>query len=374
MATYNAITGLKRKAARRDLPRRKRNSLSSTVAGRMYAEQAMDECGSFLFAAQSLLVFVGIISNHPNIDLETNQPAQDLVYLLLTTVLQLLLGATEMMKLDSELLDLDDDHEDNSGFNMPLQDITLDSYSNDDECGAKTKFKKQAITTIVNALQLPDEVRLYYAPPRYYKFKVVSLVIYMLRKMSTARTHSDLCDNEFGGADRRWGYGYKWIVKQFDTKFAHLIGPQGLGVWATKFPDFAESIREYIQRDKDRTDGDGNPTVRGMPLQRIGEGEFNIFSITDCTVYEICRPGSGPAHNNNGAGRRQGWYIKQVSVVAMSFGTLLYTVSLTLLYLLTARFLRWLPQRHGGLCENPCHSLTQWNHCCSVWTYVWKAR
>jgi hypothetical protein len=48
-----------------------------------------------------------------------------------------------------------------------------------------------------------------------------------------------------------------------------------------------------------------------MPLQRIGPGEFNVFSITDCTVYEICRPGSGPANNNTGAGRRQGWYIKQ---------------------------------------------------------------
>ena len=31
----------------------------------------------------------------------------------------------------------------------------------------------------------------------------------------------------------------------------------------------------------------------------------------DCTVYEVCRPGSGPANNNNGAGRRQNWYIKQ---------------------------------------------------------------
>jgi hypothetical protein len=35
--------GLKRKAARRDLPRKKRSSLSSTVASRMFAEQAMME-------------------------------------------------------------------------------------------------------------------------------------------------------------------------------------------------------------------------------------------------------------------------------------------------------------------------------------------
>ena len=221
------------------------------------------------------------------------------------------LSAINLLILDSQLLDLDADHEDNSGFNKELLDITLDSFDNDDECEAKTRFTKQAITTIVGSLNLHDIVRIYYAPPRYYKFKVESLVIYMLRKMSTARTHCDLCDSEFGGSSARWAIGYKWIVKRFDTTFARLIGPQALSIWAPQFPVFAEKIREYIQRDKERTDRDGNPVIRGMPLQRIGPGEFNVFSVTDCTVYEVCRPGSGPANNNNGAGRRQNWYIKQ---------------------------------------------------------------
>jgi DDE superfamily endonuclease len=328
MANYNAITGRKRRAARRDLPRKKRSSLSSTVASRMYAEQAMDECRSFLLAAQSLLVYLGIIFNMPNIDLQTNQEARDFVRLLLTSVFQLLLAATEMMKLDSELLDLEDDHEDNSGFNKRLEDITLDSFLNDDECDSKLRFKKAAITTIVNALPCPDPVILYYAlpSPRYYKFKLESLVIYMLRKMSSARTHADLCDNEFGGSSARWGKGYNYIVKKFDATFARLIGPQGLAVWAPQFPEFAEHIREYIQRDKERTDRDGNQVIRGMPLQRIAPGDFNVFSVTDCTVYEISRPGSGPINNNNGAGRRQGWYIKQVSLPS---GILVYTLSLT---------------------------------------------
>jgi hypothetical protein len=50
-----------------------------------------------------------------------------------------------------------------------------------------------------------------------------------------------------------------------------------------------EKFWEYIQRDKERTDRDGNPIIRGMPLQQqiVGPGEFNVFSITDCTVYEV---------------------------------------------------------------------------------------
>jgi hypothetical protein len=89
-----------------------------------------------------------------------------------------------------------------------------------------------------------------------------------------------------------WAIDYKWIVKLFNTTFAHLIGPQALVIWVPQFPFFAEKIQEYIQPDKERTGRDGNPVIRGMPLQQIGPGEFNIFSVTDCTVYKVCWPGS----------------------------------------------------------------------------------
>jgi hypothetical protein len=305
---FNAVTGLKRKAARRDLPRKKRSTQSSTIASRMYAEQAMDEYQCLIFGCHLHLVYFGIICNMLHLH---DQHARKMAILLLISASTCYLSAIQLLILDSKLLDLDEDHDNNSGFHKELVDMTLDSFENDDDCEAKTRFTKEAITTIIGALNRPDIIRLYFAPPRYYKFKVESLVIYMLRKMSTARTHSDLCDSEFGGTSARWAMGYSWIVKLFDRHFAHLIGPTALGIWAPQFPYFAEKIREYIQRDKERTDRDGNPIIRGMPLQHIGPGEFNVFSATDCTVYEVSRPGSGPANNNNGAGRRQNWYIKQ---------------------------------------------------------------
>ena len=45
--------------------------------------------------------------------------------------------------------------------------------------------------------------------------------------------------------------------------------------------------------------------------QRYAEGDFNIFSLTDCTVYEVCRPGSGPIDPDGPSDRREDWYIKQ---------------------------------------------------------------
>ena len=101
------------------------------------------------------------------------------------------------------------------------------------------------------------------------------------------------------------------MIFYLDHRYAPLVGPAGLAVWAPDFPLFAECLRDYIMRDKERTDRHGNVTIQNMGGHYIAPGEFNIFSCTDCTVYEICRPGSGPQNNSDGAPRRNDWYIKQ---------------------------------------------------------------
>ena len=308
-ATFNAITGCKRRAARRDLPRKKRSSQSSTITTRMNAEKINEEFHFCMASSKMLLFYLHVLGEHYNGD----DGMYDMATLIVIGICYHMNAAILLLECDAELMDLQEEDLDNSGYCTPCVDVTFESFVNDDECEAKTRFTKGAITTIIGALNQPNIVRIYFHPTqgRYYKFMMESLVIYMLRKMSTARTHCDLVDSEFGGCSKRWAFGYKWILHLFDTTFAHLIGPTALEVWAPHFPYFAEKIRQYIQRDKERTDRNGNPVMLGMPLQHIGPGEFNIFSAIDCTVYEICRPGSGPANNNNGAGRRQNWYIKQ---------------------------------------------------------------
>jgi DDE superfamily endonuclease len=43
----------------------------------------------------------------------------------------------------------------------------------------------------------------------------------------------------------------------------------------------------------------------------IKAGTWNIFSVTDCTTYEICRPGSGPNSDEDGSPRNENWYVRQ---------------------------------------------------------------
>ena len=304
MALINALTGLKRKLPRYETQRNKRETGCSTVASRMYGQRAMEAFTTYLIGCyQSLILMIICIS----------RDELDVARVLCCMGAFFYTSAIEMCMLESSLLDFHN-ADDDIGFSKELVGITLDSFENDNECESKTRFRKAHIRMILDNLALGEYLRLHYNPnnPRpYYKFLVEELFIYMLRKMSTGRTHKDLCDTEFGGCSGRWGRGYNHLVKIIDNRYYNVIGPAGLRLWAPYFPLFAEAVREFIHRGKERRDNQGNVTVRGMANAYIPPGEFNVFSMTDCTVYEICRPGSGPANSDIGAPRKDGWYIKQ---------------------------------------------------------------
>ena len=226
MVATNPFTGLKRKQAKRDTSRKKRETLSSTVSGRMYAEQALMAYQVNMAGAHLTLTFALVVMT---MEIGTmTQEKRKLVSFLLLSAAYFATVAMEMILLDSQLMDITPDQEAEAGYFKQLQDISLDSYSGDDECAAKTRFSKGQIRLFVDRLELPPFIRVYYRATKYYKFRAETLIIYMLRKMSTARTHVDLADSEFGGCPKRWGTGYNYIVHKFDHRFKSLIGPTGL--------------------------------------------------------------------------------------------------------------------------------------------------
>jgi len=301
---------LKRKQSRYNTPRKKRRTASSTVASRMYAAQSVDAFYMYMKAAyMSLMVFLVSVSGRcpPGTDKD--------LFMRVTGAMSAhyFSQVVNMIKLESLLLDMHNS-EDDIPFSKGLVRIRLESFADDNECESMTRFTRGEIQMILNSLDMPEYFRMRYNPNNYkayYKFHSQELFIYMLRKMCTGRSHKDLADAEFGGCSGRWGRGYSYMVKILDGKWYRAIGPAGLRLWVHLFPEFAESIREYIHRKKARVDQQGNITFRGITETVIPAGEFNIFSFTDCTVYECCRPGSGPAANEDGSQRRDGWYIRQ---------------------------------------------------------------
>ena len=292
MAPTNPFTGLPRKLPKRDTTRKKRGTLSSTVSSRMYAEQAMMAYQINMTGANMTLTFAMVVMSTEG---DTADKRALVSFLLLSSAF-FATAAMEMIALDSRLCDISPQEGVDAGYYKELQHVTLDSYSGDDECAAKTRFAKAHIREIVDKLDLPETIRVYYHPIRYYKFMVETLVIYMLRKMSTARTHVDLANSEFGGCPKRWGTGYNYIVHKFDRRFRSLIGPTGLRTWAPYFPQFAEVIRKYLCRPKARVSNNGDPKLKCLTVGYIPPNGFNVFSFTDCSFYEICCPGSGPKH------------------------------------------------------------------------------
>lgn len=129
--------------------------------------------------------------------------------------------AKKMLCLDSILMDINDDHWNAAGCSIPLEDITIDSYQNDDECAAKTRFNKGNLRTIIAKLELPEEIQIVYhwSGKRWHRFRTETLAIYMILKMSSARTHVDLVDNKFGGWESRWSLGYRCMVDKFHNRF-----------------------------------------------------------------------------------------------------------------------------------------------------------
>jgi hypothetical protein len=292
---------------------KKKKSTSSTVAQRMYAKDAMAAYWTYMLAHKKALCYLVMLMA---LRFDFQSPGGSYLHdFLLLAAANYASKAACMLRLDSELLDLRDVDLEDIGYNNELRNITLATYINDDECENNTRFSKLELLQIISYLGFGGGngyIRVYYNGNVYYKFRAITLLIYMLRKMSTGRTHKDLADNEFGGDSSRWGRGYNWMVKYVDNKCAPLIGPDALELWAPQFPFFAETLREYIMRDKECVDENGNLiNVLNMDGLYIAPGTFNIFSVMDCTFYELCRPGSGPANDRPGAPRKEGWYVKQ---------------------------------------------------------------
>ena len=148
MAPSNPFTGLKRKQPKRETSRKKRETLSSTVSARMYSEQALlafkvNMAGANM--ALSFAVFVMVTGTDPEGD-------GAIVEFLLLSAAYFASVATQMIVLDSQLLDVTPEEEAQAGFQIPLNDVSLDSYSGDDECAAKTRFTKAQIRLIIEKL------------------------------------------------------------------------------------------------------------------------------------------------------------------------------------------------------------------------------
>ena len=137
--------------------------------------------------------------------------------------------------------------------------------------------------------------------PCRYLVPPEELVLFMLTKIATGRTNQSIIDEWFGGDYNRWSYGYRWMLRYLDDRYANIIGHQGLTRFLKDFPRFNRAIERYVQKDRRRENLDGSysiiPGLEFLP--------WDVFGFLDDSIDRICAPFSGPRGDYQGAARKE---------------------------------------------------------------------
>jgi hypothetical protein len=206
--------------------------LSSTVSACVHSDQAsMAHQVHMMGANVALTLAFSVVTTE---SLPVDEEANKMLSFLLLSAQCFAVQAVEMMRLDSLSMNDLSQEEAAAGFYIQLNEVTLDSHSGDDECTANAWFAKDQMHLAVDKLGEPDAINTICNCPEHCKFKVETLIIYMLRKMSTARAHVDLTDSEFSGCPERWGTGCNhMVVVTFKQPKTHLP-PSGMHFWLSR--------------------------------------------------------------------------------------------------------------------------------------------
>ena len=137
--------------------------------------------------------------------------------------------------------------------------------------------------------------------PLRYMIHPEEMFLFLLCKIRTGRTNQSLVDQYFGQDYSRWGFAYIWMLRYLDSRYADIIGYQGLCRYLQHFPRFNEAIEDFVTRDFNRENPDATwdsvPGLRFLP--------FDIFGWIDDSIDPTCTPFSGPRGDYAGAARRE---------------------------------------------------------------------
>ena len=120
--------------------------------------------------------------------------------------------------------------------------------------------------------------------------------------MKTGNDHTQMCDDIFGGSEKRWSLAWRWILFYLDERYKNIIGHQGLLRFVDDFPRFYTAIQQKVQQSYVHDEDEHNNTHE--ETSGLAFLPFDIFGFIDCSIDRINRPFSGPAGDYEGAGRK----------------------------------------------------------------------
>jgi hypothetical protein len=124
-----------------------------------------------------------------------------------------------------------------------------------------------------------------------YNFDPEELFLFSLTKCCHGYGNKEMCINVVGGNEKRWSYGFPWMLIYVDQRCQNIIEHQCLLRYVHQFPQFHQAMEREMQLPKTHYDTNNNP-IHTDGLLFI---PFLLDSLIDGLHNAMCRPYSGPA-------------------------------------------------------------------------------
>jgi hypothetical protein len=163
------------------------------------------------------------------------------------------------------------------------------------------------VQTQLPYIQVPTRQRNQRNTVCYYNFDPEELFLFTHSKCRTGYNNKEMCINIFGGHEKRWSYGFPWMLLYLDNRYRNIVGHQGLLRYVDQFPYFHEAMEREMQRPKTHYDVHNNPVhTPGLLFN-----PFKMAMLVDRSHDGICVPFSGPAGDYEFAPRKAQYAITQ---------------------------------------------------------------
>lgn len=163
------------------------------------------------------------------------------------------------------------------------------------------------IQTQLPYIQVPTRQRNQRNVECNYNFDPEELFLFMHTKCRTGYNNKEMCINIFGGHQKKWSYGFPWMLKYLDNRYRDIIGHQGLLRYVEDFPYFHRAMEREMQRPKIHNDVHNNP----IHSDGLLHNPIFMFGLVDGSHDACCVPFAGPAGDYEFAPRKEHYNITQ---------------------------------------------------------------
>ena len=156
------------------------------------------------------------------------------------------------LQFDSALVDIEPEDELTRAHSCkPRINCALDNYSAS-QVKQDTNFLPSEIRTLINFFDLPIdediEIESGEGTGHFYHFTSEELLLFVLKKLKSGASNTDMVRGDFGGDARKWSQAMSWFLNRADAMIQNHTSLNMIQRYRNLLPLWAEKISERISK------------------------------------------------------------------------------------------------------------------------------